>query len=119
MRDRLPERPPGSVAATARPQQLCRHDMKRPSHMHNENTTQLFVTECYRMWAVRDFCAMNRHPSHDWSPNSHCCVNCGCHFTSIEADYRCIPSTDDGGLPTAEEPKLEIDYSAITRGLSA
>ena len=57
------------------------------------------------------------HASHDWSPYSHCCVNCGCAFHSIEADYRCIPSTDDSGLSSDAEPAPEIDWMEITRGV--
>lgn len=60
---------------------------------------------------------MSTHKSHDWDSHGFC-VECTAHCMSMEAQYQCRPSTDDS-RPCDSEPAREIDYSAITKALSA
>lgn len=63
---------------------------------------------------------MSAHKSHDWSPLSWTCIECGTGFHSIDAGYKCRPSTDDSAEVVSEiaKPAVEIDYSSITRGFA-
>lgn len=52
------------------------------------------------------------HASHDWSETGFC-TECACSVLALDARLKCHPS-----IEPEVQPIREIDYNAITRGLS-